>query len=151
MAVRAAACLSGMLVRQRVKRPAPPSFTFYIARSSAYSSALIRTPTTVTPLLPAMRTSTLSMSKLSSAVGACPVIGSATVLAVLTTIPMSSSCHRRKAKALAVLTVTPIRPREIPSMYVKASTPSPSNSSRKRFSPGRNARQNIVGPVESPC
>ena len=35
-------------------------------------------------------------------------------------------------------------------MYANASTPSPSNSSRKRFNPGRNARQSIAGPMESP-
>ena len=44
------------------------------------------TPTTVTPPSPMMRTSALSTSEISSAVRACPFGGSATVLAVLTTM-----------------------------------------------------------------
>ena len=38
MAMRAAACLSGMLARQRARRSAPPSLTTSIARSNTYSS-----------------------------------------------------------------------------------------------------------------
>ena len=36
-------------------------------------------------------------------------------------------------------------------MYAKDSTPSASISCRNRSSPGRNARQNIAGPMGSPC
>ena len=42
-------------------------------------------------------------------------------------------------------------PRETSSMYAKAFTLSLSNSSLKRFIPGRKARQNIAGPMGSPC
>ena len=73
------------------------------------------------------------------------------VLAGLTTMPMSSSSRQKMAKALTVLAATPIRPREVNSMYPKASTPSASKSSRNRFSPGHYARQNIAGPMGSPC
>ena len=87
-----------------------------------------------------MRTSTLSRSGISSAVGARPFRGSTTVLAGLPTKPMPSSSRRGRSKALTLLAVTPIRPRYILFMYIKASTPSPSNSSLKRFSPSQNAR-----------
>ena len=65
-------------------------------------------------------------------------------------MPMPSNSLRRKANAQTVLVVIPIRPREMSTMYAKASTPSPSSSCRNRFSPGHNARQNIAGPMESP-
>ena len=49
-----------------------------------------------------------------------------------------------------MLAVTPIKLREGSFMYAKASAPSPSNSSLKRFIPSRNARQNIPEPIGSP-
>ena len=110
--MRAAAYLSGMLTRPRARRSAPPSFTTSIARSNMCSSVPLGTPTTATPPSSAMRTSTLSSSEISSAVGACPFGGSATVLVGLTKMSMSSSSHRRKTKAPTVLAVTPIKPRE---------------------------------------
>ena len=61
------------------------------------------------PTFVSMRTSTLSRSE----IGPCRFNGSATVFAALTTIPMSSTSRRRKATALTVLAVTPIRPRDI--------------------------------------
>ena len=54
--------------------------------------------------------------------GAWPFGGRATVLEVLTTMQMSSNSRRKTEKALIVLAVTPIRPRETSSMYAKAST-----------------------------
>ena len=73
--VRASACLSGMSARQRARRSAPPSLTTSIARPSTYSSVPIGTLTTVNPSSSAVRTSTLSRSEISSAVGACPLGG----------------------------------------------------------------------------
>ena len=95
--MRAAARLSGTLARQRTWRSVPPSLPTSIARSSTYSSAPIGTPTTVTLPSLTMRTPTLSRSAISSVVEACPFDGSATVLAVLTTVSMSSNPRRRKA------------------------------------------------------
>ena len=141
---------SGMLARQRARWSVPLSFTISFARSRTYSSVPIAASTTVTHPSSATRTSTLSRSDISSVVGTWPFGGRATALEVLTTTPMSSNSHRRK-KALIVLDVIPIEPREASSICAKASTPCLSNSSLKRFSPGRKARQNIAGPMGFLC
>ena len=48
--------------------------------------------------------------------------------------------------AISMLAVTPIRPREMSSVYAKASPPSRWNSFLKRFMHDRNARQNTCPP-----
>ena len=106
------------------------------------------------PSLPSIclaRTSTLSRSAISSAVGMWPFGGRATVLEVLATMPTSSNSRRREAKALIVLTVIPVRPRETSPMFAKVSTPYLSNYSLERLSTGRYARQQFTGPMGSPC
>ena len=150
MTMRAAVYSSGMLARQRARSSVPPSLTISLARSRTYSSVSIGTPTTVTRPSSATRKSTLSRSEISSAVEAWPFGGRDTVLEALTTMPMSSNSRRRKEKALIVFVVIPARPRETPSTYAKAYTQSLSDSSLKRFSPGRKAKQNIAGPMGSP-
>ena len=99
MTMRAAVYSSGMLARQRARSSVPPSLTISLARSRTYSSVPIGTPTTVTPSSLATPTSTLSTSEIYCAVGAWPFGGRATVLGVLTTVPMSSNSRRSKAKA----------------------------------------------------
>ena len=79
MATRPPLAKSGKLARQLARLSAPPSRTTTIARSSTCPSVPIGTPTAVTPPSPAMRTSTLSRSEISSAVGACLLGGIATV------------------------------------------------------------------------
>ena len=140
MAMKAAACLSGMLARQRARRSAPPSLTTSIARRTTYSFVPIGTSTTVTSHPSTMQTSKPSWSEIS-VVRACAFGGSATVLAVVPTMPMLCSARRRKKRARTVLAVIPIRSRERLSMITKTSTPSLSTSSRKRFSPGHHATQ----------
>ena len=57
----------------------------------------IRTLTTDTPRLPKTRKPTFLTNEVSYTVGALP-FGRTTVLAVFTTLPMSSSCRRRMLK-----------------------------------------------------
>lgn len=120
-----------------------------IACSSMYSSVPVGIFTTVAPPCSPMRTSILSWSEISYAVGACPFGGGATILAGLATIPMSSSFRWRKAAAIIVLAVTTVRPREMSPMYAKTSTPFHPNFSLSH-STDVNAVQNNAGPMGSP-
>ena len=144
----AAVCFSGMSARQRARRSAPPSLSTVNDRSSTYSSVPMATSTTPSPLPCRQCGHQRFPERNTLRRRACPGGGSAMVLAVSTTIKSRLAlAGGRQRKTLTVLAVTPIRPRETSSMYAKASTPSPSNSSRKRFSPGRNARHNIADPM----
>lgn len=100
-----------LLVRQPARLFSPTSITTSLPRSIKYSSVTIATPTTVSPPSPAMLTSTLTMSNFYSAIEACHLRGGYTVLAGMTTMPMSYISWRRTAKALIVLTVTRLRAR----------------------------------------
>ena len=86
-----------------------------------FLSVRIGAPTTVNPPFSAMWTSPLYTGVIFMAVGACLFGGSATILAGSTTMLKSSihSSRRRKAKALTVLAVTPIYPKDTSSLYAK--------------------------------
>ena len=141
MAMSTVACLSGTLARQRAKAVCA-SIPHYFHCSLQHVCVCADRDTNQQGF-PGVTS--------PPAVGMCPLGGGATVFAGLTTIMTSSTFRRRKAETPMVLAVTPIRPTETLSMHAKASTPYPSNPSLKRFSPGRNARKNIAGPMRSPC
>ena len=136
MAMSAAVCFSGMSARQRARRSAPPSLSTVNDRSSTYSSVPMATSTTPSPLPCRQCGHQRFPERNTLRRRACPGGGSAMVLAVSTTIKSRLAlAGGRQRKTLTVLAVTPIRPRETSSMYAKASTPSPSNSSPKPSSP----------------
>lgn len=109
----------------------------------------IERPTSVSPLSSAIRTPTLSRSEERSTVRACPG-GSVTVLTELVDHRCRVSVVRRR-QGLTVLGVNSIRPRDMSSLFAKASAISPSKSSAKRFSPGHSTRQNISDLIQSSC
>ena len=140
MAIRDAACLCGMLTRQRARRSASQFITTSIDGSSTYLSVpTIGTPITVTLPSPAMRTSSPSKGGASSAVGTFCFCGNHASMGGLaaTTLVSCSPC-RKQVNAFTVRVVAPIKPRETPFIHAKAHFPCPSNSFLKRLSLSRN-------------
>lgn len=149
METRTAACLSGMSTRQQARQSALPSRAIPTSVDMVLSDMLLgadrdshyRHPS----FLSDADVDTFQERNLFRRRG-IPVLeqhhgfgGVSHDAAVV----MASRSRRRKAAALIVFVVTPIRPRETSSMCAKAFTPSLSNSSRqwKRTLQPRSQRQ----------